>query len=110
MVCDQNCNCWPTRYRERRPALADRPIWPVSRPQLTALLSAITTVTLRPPGREAKGGIKGAIVGGVAGHWQAKASSVRLRVVLSVITRPTSRTRPFRTLLRIRRAGRQFRE
>lgn len=25
MVCDQNCNCWPTRYRERRPLLADRP-------------------------------------------------------------------------------------
>lgn len=25
MVCDQTCNCWPTRYRERRPALADRP-------------------------------------------------------------------------------------
>ena len=26
MVCDQNCNCWPTRYRERRPPLlADRP-------------------------------------------------------------------------------------
>jgi hypothetical protein len=25
MVCDQNCSCWPTRYRERRPLLADRP-------------------------------------------------------------------------------------
>lgn len=26
MVCDQNCNCWPTRYRERRlPLLAGRP-------------------------------------------------------------------------------------
>jgi hypothetical protein len=26
MVCDQNCNCWPTRYREPRPPLlADRP-------------------------------------------------------------------------------------
>jgi hypothetical protein len=25
MVCDQSCNCWPTRYRERRPKLADRP-------------------------------------------------------------------------------------
>jgi hypothetical protein len=25
MVCDQNCNCWPTRYHERRPPLADRP-------------------------------------------------------------------------------------
>jgi hypothetical protein len=24
MVCDQNCTCWPTRYRERRPSLADR--------------------------------------------------------------------------------------
>ncbi|WP_426413494.1 hypothetical protein [Bradyrhizobium ganzhouense] len=25
MVCDQNCNCWSTRYQEHRPALADRP-------------------------------------------------------------------------------------
>ena len=26
MVCDQNCNCWPTRYREHRPPLlSDRP-------------------------------------------------------------------------------------
>jgi hypothetical protein len=24
MVCDQNCDCWKTRYRERRPLLADR--------------------------------------------------------------------------------------
>ncbi|OKO91388.1 hypothetical protein AC629_02670 [Bradyrhizobium sp. NAS80.1] len=25
MVCDQNCSCWPTRYRGRRLLLADRP-------------------------------------------------------------------------------------
>jgi hypothetical protein len=25
MVCDQNCDCWKTRYREHRPLLADRP-------------------------------------------------------------------------------------
>jgi hypothetical protein len=25
MVCDQKCGCWQTRYRERRPLLADRP-------------------------------------------------------------------------------------
>jgi hypothetical protein len=24
MVCDQDCNCWSTRYQERRPALAGR--------------------------------------------------------------------------------------
>ena len=24
LVCDQNCNCWRTRYRERRSLLADR--------------------------------------------------------------------------------------
>jgi hypothetical protein len=24
-VCDQTCDCWQTRYRERRPLLADRP-------------------------------------------------------------------------------------
>ena len=24
MACDQYCDCWPTRYRERRPILAGR--------------------------------------------------------------------------------------
>jgi hypothetical protein len=34
MVCDQYCDCWQTRYRERRPILADREdlACPASRP------------------------------------------------------------------------------
>ena len=34
MVCDQYCDCWRTRYQERRPILADREdlACPASRP------------------------------------------------------------------------------
>ncbi|MBR0794399.1 hypothetical protein JQ615_03250 [Bradyrhizobium jicamae] len=34
LVCDQNCNCWHTRYHERRPLLAghDDLACPTSRP------------------------------------------------------------------------------